>query len=105
MRNWEQSRSLDLLAGAPGIVGKRNCIFSKCHFLQGIAILIQVIGIGNWQDPNIPLFALPSVTPLSPMILIEKEYGMQTLFGAVIASGAIIFILSFYGSDFKTFPC
>ena len=39
------------------------------------------------------------------MILIGKEYGMQTLFGAVIASGAIIFILSFFMDQIlKLFP-
>ncbi|MFR8757405.1 MAG: solute carrier family 23 protein, partial [Clostridium sp.] len=39
------------------------------------------------------------------MILIGKEYGMAALFGSVIASGAVIFLLSFFMDRIlKLFP-
>ena len=95
-----------ILAGALGLGEKETAFLVAANFFtSGIAILIQVIGIGKLAGSKYPIILGSSFAPLSPMILIGKEYGMQTLFGAVIASGAIIFILSFfYGSDFKTFP-
>ena len=86
-----------ILAGALGLGEKETAFLVAANFFtSGIAILIQVIGIGKLAGSKYPIILGSSFAPLSPMILIGKEYGMQTLFGAVIASGAIIFILSFF---------
>ena len=82
-----------ILAGALGLGEKETAFLVAANFFtSGIAILIQVIGIGKLAGSKYPIILGSSFAPLSPMILIGKEYGMQTLFGAVIASGAIIFI-------------
>mgnify|MGYP002233536662 CR=1 FL=1 len=72
---------------------------------SGIAILIQVLGIGKLAGSRYPIVLGSSFAPLSPMILIGKEYGMAALFGSVIASGAVIFLLSFFMDKIlKLFP-
>jgi len=95
-----------ILAGALGLGEKETAFLVAANFFtSGIAILIQVIGIGKLAGSKYPIILGSSFAPLSPMILIGKEYGMQTLFGAVIASGAIIFILSFFMDQIlKLFP-
>lgn len=97
--------SLDF-SRSPGIGEKETAFLVAANFFtSGIAILIQVIGIGKLAGSKYPIILGSSFAPLSPMILIGKEYGMQTLFGAVIASGAIIFILSFFMDQIlKLFP-
>ena len=82
-----------ILAGALGLGEKETAFLVAANFFtSGIAILIQVIGIGKLAGSKYPIILGSSFAPLSPMILIGKEYGMQTLFGAVIASGAIFFM-------------
>ena len=95
-----------ILAGALGLGEKETAFLVAANFFtSGIAILIQVIGIGKLAGSKYPIILGSSFAPLSPMILIGKEYGMQTLFGAVIASGVIIFILSFFMDQIlKLFP-
>ena len=95
-----------IFAGALGLGEKETAFLVAANFFtSGIAILIQVIGIGKLAGSKYPIILGSSFAPLSPMILIGKEYGMQTLFGAVIASGAIIFILSFFMDQIlKLFP-
>ena len=46
-----------ILAGALGLGEKETAFLVAANFFtSGIAILIQVIGIGKLEDPNIPLF-------------------------------------------------
>ena len=95
-----------ILAGALGLDEKETAFLVSANFFtSGIAILIQVLGIGKLAGSRYPIVLGSSFAPLSPMILIGKEYGMAALFGSVIASGAVIFLLSFFMDRIlKLFP-
>lgn len=95
-----------ILAGALGLSAEDTAFLVAANFFtSGIAILIQVVGIGKLAGSKYPIILGSSFAPLSPMILIGQEYGLQTLFGAVIASGVIIFFLSFFMDRIlKLFP-
>lgn len=95
-----------ILAGALGLDEKETAFLVSANFFtSGIAILIQVLGIGKLAGSRYPIVLGSSFAPLSPMILIGKEYGMAALFGSVIASGAVIFLLSFFMDKIlKLFP-
>ena len=95
-----------ILAGALGLNEKETAFLVSANFFtSGIAILIQVLGIGKLAGSRYPIVLGSSFAPLSPMILIGKEYGMAALFGSVIASGAVIFLLSFFMDKIlKLFP-
>lgn len=80
-------------------------LVSANFFTSGIAILIQVLGIGKWVGSKYPIVLGSSFAPLSPMIIIGQKYGMAALFGSIIASGLAIFILSFFMDKIlKLFP-
>ena len=95
-----------ILAGALGLNEKETAFLVSANFFtSGIAILIQVLGIGKLAGSRYPIVLGSSFASLSPMILIGKEYGMAALFGSVIASGAVIFLLSFFMDKIlKLFP-
>ncbi|MFC7395221.1 nucleobase:cation symporter-2 family protein [Scopulibacillus cellulosilyticus] len=86
-----------LVGSAMGLDSKTLAyLVSAIFFTSGVAILIQVIGIGKGIGSKLPLFMGSSFITLGPMIVIGKQYGLPTLFGSIIASGIIIFLLSFF---------
>lgn len=95
-----------ILASALGLNAEETAFLISANFLtSGIAILIQVLGVGKGIGSKYPIILGSSFAPLSPMIIIGQKYGMETLFGAVIASGIAIFILSFFmNTILKLFP-
>lgn len=95
-----------ILASALGLSAEKTAFLVSANFFtSGIAILIQVFGLGKWIGSKYPIILGSSFAPLSPMIIIGQKYGMQTLFGAIIASGVVIFILSFFMDQIlKLFP-
>lgn len=95
-----------ILASALGLSAEETAFLVSANFFtSGIAILIQVLGIGKGIGSKYPIILGSSFAPLSPMIVIGQKYGMETLFGAIIASGIVIFILSFFMDKIlKLFP-
>lgn len=106
---------LAMYAGAvivPLIVGSSlNLTVSQISFLigadlltSGIATLLQVwrnrfFGIG------LPVVLGCTFTAVFPMISIGKEFGMGAIYGAIITSGLIVFIIShWFGKLVKLFP-
>lgn len=74
-------------------------------FTSGIAVLIQVIGLGKTIGSKLPIMLGSSFAPLGPMILIGKEYGLPALFGSIIGAGVLMFIISFFMDKvLKLFP-
>lgn len=61
----------------------------------GVAILIQVVGFRNIGS-RLPIVLGSSFAPLAVMISIGSKYSLNVVFGAVIASGVLIFIISFF---------
>jgi xanthine permease len=55
--------------------------------VAGIATLIQAIGIGKILGIRLPVVAGATFSVVNPMIMIGAQYGMQAVYGAMIASG------------------
>ena len=62
----------------------------------GITILIQVYGLGSFAGVRMPLVLGPGFVPLGAMIVVGSEYGLPTLFGAVIGAAFVICAASFF---------
>ena len=74
-------------------------------FTSAVAILIQVYGLGKFIGSKLPIVLGSAFAPLGPMILIGNQYGLPTLFGSVIVSGIVMFIICFYiNKIIKFFP-
>lgn len=95
-----------ILASGLGLDAETTSFLIAANFLtSGITTLIQVIGIGDLVGSRYPIVLGSSFAPLAPMIMIGNTYGMPTLFGSIIASGVVIFVLSFFMDKvMKLFP-
>ena len=95
-----------LLTSGLGLdAGTTSMLVAANFFTSGITTLIQVIGLGNLVGSRYPIILGSSFAPLAPMIMIGNTYGMPTLFGSIIASGVVIFLLSFFMDKImKLFP-
>lgn len=95
-----------LLASGLGLDASTTSMLVAANFFtSGITTLIQVIGLGNLVGSRYPIILGSSFAPLAPMIMIGNTYGMPTLFGSIIASGVVIFLLSFFMDKImKLFP-
>lgn len=86
-----------ILAGAMGLDAQTTAFLVSANlFTSGIATLIQVLGLGRFVGSAYPIVLGSSFAPLAPMILIGNQYGLPVLFGSVIGSGVLIFLLSFF---------
>lgn len=65
-------------------------------FATAITTFIQVQGIGKNIGSRLPLVLGSAFAPLSPMIAIGLKYDIPSIFGAIIGSGLILFLLSFF---------
>lgn len=63
---------------------------------SGIAILIQVYGIGKFAGARMPIVMGPAFAPLGPMIILGNQYGLPILFGAVIGAAIALCLISFF---------
>ena len=73
-------------------------------FTSGIATLIQTLGFWRF-GARLPLIQGCSFIALAPMIMIGKQFGLQEVFGAVIAAGAItIAIAPLFSRLLRFFP-
>lgn len=70
-------------------------LVSANFFVNGMAILTQAIGIGKYIGGKLPIFFGASFVPLAPALVIGKEHDISTIFGAVIGSAVIMYLLSF----------
>lgn len=65
-------------------------------FTSGLAVLIQVYGLGKLGGSKLPIVLGSSFAPLGPMIIIGTKYGLATLFGAIIVSAILIYFITFF---------
>lgn len=95
-----------LLASGLGLDAQTTSFLVAANFFtSGITTLLQVIGIGKLIGSRYPIILGSSFAPLAPMIMVGTRYGLPALFGSIIASGAIIFLLSFFMDKvMKLFP-
>ncbi|MFI1168873.1 nucleobase:cation symporter-2 family protein [Streptomyces sp. NPDC020801] len=55
--------------------------------VAGLVTLLQALGIGKLLGVRLPVVAGATFTAVTPMILIAGEYGMQAVYGSMIAAG------------------
>ena len=106
---------LAMYAGAilvPLIVGKAiglnatqlTYLVSIDILMCGVATILQ-IATNRFFGIGLPVVLGCTFTAVGPMISIGDEYGISSIYGAVIASGAIIVVISkYFGKLVKFFP-
>lgn len=83
-----------ILGSALGLTAAQVVLLINANLLtSGVATLIQTLGFWRF-GARLPLVQACSFIALAPMIMIGKEYGVQHVFGAVIAGGAITIALA-----------
>jgi len=55
--------------------------------VAGVVTLIQALGVGRLLGVRLPVVAGATFTAVTPMILIAGEYGLQAVYGSMIAAG------------------
>ncbi|WNI16787.1 nucleobase:cation symporter-2 family protein [Actinacidiphila sp. ITFR-21] len=55
--------------------------------VAGLITLVQSLGVGRVLGVRLPVVAGATFTAVSPMILIAGQYGMQAVYGSMIAAG------------------
>lgn len=74
-------------------------------FTSGIAVLIQVVGLGKTIGSKLPIVLGSSFATLGPMIVIGEQYGLPAVFGSIIGAAVVMFVLSFFMDKIlKLFP-
>ncbi|HEV7980793.1 nucleobase:cation symporter-2 family protein [Amycolatopsis sp.] len=73
--------------------------------VAGIATLIQSVGIGKILGIRLPVVAGATFSVVNPMIMIGAQYGMQAVYGAMIASGVFgLLIAKPFAKMIRFFP-
>lgn len=99
--------AVPLLIGASvGLTPKQlQLLVAADLFTCGIATLIQSIGIGNYVGIKLPAILGCTFAAVSPLIIIGKSYGMQTVYGSIIIAAIfMILIAPLYGKVLRFFP-
>lgn len=55
--------------------------------VAGLITLVQALGVGKVLGVRLPVVAGATFTAVTPMILIAGQYGMQAVYGSMIAAG------------------
>ena len=95
-----------ILGGALGLNAQQiTFLIAADLFTCGIATLLQSLGIGNIMGVKLPVILACSFIAVSPMITIGKQYGITTVYGAVIVAGIILALLApVFGKVIRIFP-
>lgn len=62
--------------------------------VSGVATVIQSFGVGRILGVRLPVVAGATFVAVTPMIMIGKEFGMATVYGAMLASGVFGLIVA-----------
>ncbi|ANH76005.1 xanthine permease family protein [Ralstonia insidiosa] len=94
-----------ILGSALGLTPQQMVTLINANLLtSGIATLIQTLGVWKF-GARLPLIQGCSFIAIAPMIMIGKQYGLEHVFGAVIASGALtIAIAPVFSRLLRFFP-
>lgn len=94
-----------ILGSALGLEPRHMVTLINANLLtSGIATLIQTLGVWKF-GARLPLIQGCSFIAIAPMIMIGKQYGLEHVFGAVIASGALtIAIAPVFSRLLRFFP-
>lgn len=94
-----------IIGGSLGMTPEQLTYLVSIDILMcGIATLLQVMR-GKVFGIGLPLVLGCTFTAVTPIITIGKEYGLGSIYGAVIASGAIVVLIGgIFGLLVKLFP-
>lgn len=71
-----------------------TALISADLFTCGVATLLQTLGLGRRLGVRLPVMLGVSFVAVSPMITIGKQLGLPYVYGAIIASGLMLALLS-----------
>jgi len=69
-------------------------LISADLLVSGIATIIQSVGIWKIFGVRLPVVAGATFTVLTPMIIIAEKYGLQAVYGAMLAAGVFGLIIA-----------
>jgi xanthine permease len=73
--------------------------------VAGVITLVQALGVGRVLGVKLPVVAGATFAGVSPMILIASNYGLQAVYGSMIAAGAFgILIATPFSRIVRFFP-
>ncbi|MGF1472855.1 MAG: 2-oxo-4-hydroxy-4-carboxy-5-ureidoimidazoline decarboxylase [Rubrobacteraceae bacterium] len=79
-------------------------IIKASFFMCGVATLIQAVGFWKF-GARLPVVQGTSFTAVTPIIAIGQEYGIEGIFGSVIAAGIFtVFVAPYFVRFLKYFP-
>nr|WP_271211572.1 nucleobase:cation symporter-2 family protein [Rhodococcus wratislaviensis]GLK37683.1 xanthine/uracil permease [Rhodococcus wratislaviensis] len=64
-------------------------LISADLLIAGIITIIQSLGVGKLAGARLPIVCGATFAGLTPMILIAKEYGLQAVYGSMLAGGVV----------------
>ncbi|AFM41019.1 xanthine permease [Desulfosporosinus acidiphilus SJ4] len=92
-----------IIAGAAGLTKAQTAFLINADlFTCGIATLLQTLGILK-IGIKIPVIQGVTFAAVTPMIIIAKTGGMETIYGAIIVAGLCTFLLAPYFSKLIRF--
>ena len=79
-------------------------IINASFFMCGVATLIQAVGFPGF-GARLPIVQGTTFAAVTPMILIDSEYGLRGIFGSVIVAGILTVVAApFFGRLLRFFP-
>ncbi|HVJ49642.1 nucleobase:cation symporter-2 family protein [Desulfitobacterium sp.] len=94
-----------IIAAAAGLTKSETAFLINADlFTCGIATLLQTLGI--WKlGIRLPVIQGVTFAAVTPMVMMAKAGGMQTIFGAVIIAGLVTFLIApFFSKLIRFFP-
>ncbi|MFJ7678192.1 nucleobase:cation symporter-2 family protein [Peribacillus sp. NPDC097198] len=94
-----------IVGGAMGLNSTQLTYLVSIDILMcGIATLLQVVKM-KYFGIGLPVVLGCTFTAVSPMIAIGTQYGMNSIYGAILVSGLIVVLISkFFGKLSRFFP-
>ncbi|MBD3110449.1 purine permease [Bacillus sp. AGMB 02131] len=94
-----------IVGGALGLTAEQLTYLVSIDIMMcGVATLLQLYR-NKFMGIGLPVMLGCTFTAVAPMIAIGTEYGMNSIFGSIIASGLIVVLISkFFGKLVRFFP-
>jgi len=94
-----------IVGGAIGLNSEQLTYLVAIDILMcGIATILQVVS-NRFFGIGLPVVLGCTFTAVGPMIAVGEEYGVSSIYGAIIVSGVVVILISgFFGKLVKFFP-
>ena len=86
-----------ILGSAIGLTKEETAFLIKADlFTCGIATILQSLGVGKNIGVKLPVMLGVTFVAVAPMINIGQHLGIQYIYGAILISGVIVFVIAPY---------